>query len=46
MIFRITSVLGNFEYANCASKQCEKSHFIFGGEDCRGSMRLAEGCVT
>ena len=39
-------MLGNVEYANCASKQCEKVHFMFGDEDCRGGMRLAERYVT
>jgi len=46
MILRIKSALGNFEYANCASKRCEKVHFMFGGEDFRGEMRLAERFVT
>ena len=46
MVLRIISVLGNFEYANCASKRCEKVHFMFGGEDFRADKRLAGICVT
>jgi hypothetical protein len=46
MILRITSVLENFEYANCSSKRCEKVNFMIGGEEFRVGMRVDERCVT